>query len=82
MPELAVRANAANMVVSGSMLALGILPRFAAAMLIGSLIPTTVVGHQFWKAEGPQAGNQLTQFLKNLGLIGGLLAVVVGQRDS
>ncbi len=69
--------NGATMMVAGSALAAGILPRVAAAILIGTLIPTTYVGHAFWKEETP-AGRaaQQTQFLKNLAMIGGLLMVV------
>jgi hypothetical protein len=34
-------------------------------------------GHAFWKEEpGPEYEKQLLQFLKNLGLIGGLLMVL------
>ena len=76
-PELAVELNGALMVIGGTMLGLGIAPKVAATMLIGSMVPTTIVGHAFWKEEtGPGRQNHLTQFLKNLGLIGGLLMVL------
>jgi putative oxidoreductase len=76
-PGLAVRANAATMVLAGILLALGIAPKAAAGALLGSLIPTTLVGHPFWKEETPQARSmQLTHFLKNLGLVGGLLLIL------
>jgi putative oxidoreductase len=76
-PEQAVVFNGAVMVIAGLALALGIAPKLAATVLIGSLVPTTVVGHAFWKEE-TVAGrkNQLTQFFKNLGLIGGLMLVL------
>ena len=80
-PELAVELNGALMVIGGTMLGLGIAPKVAATMLIGSLIPTTIVGHTFWKEEtGTGRQNHLTQFLKNLGLIGGLL-MVLAEKD-
>ena len=76
-PEEAVIANGALMVIAGLLLASGIAPRIAAALLIGSLIPTTIVGHPFWKDEpGPARDNNTIQVLKNLGLIGGLLMVL------
>lgn len=76
-PERAVVLNAAVMIVAGLMLSLGITPRLAAALLLGSMIPTTLVGHAFWKEEpGPQRQNQETQFLKNLSMIGGLLMIL------
>jgi putative oxidoreductase len=76
-PERAVVLNAAVMIVAGLLLSLGITPRLAAALLLGSMIPTTIVGHAYWKEEpGPQRQNQETQFLKNLSMIGGLLMVL------
>ena len=76
--ERAVVLNAAVMIVAGLLLALGIAPKLAAAMLVGSMVPTTIVGHAFWKEEpGPTRQNQQTQFLKNMGLIGGLLMVLI-----
>jgi uncharacterized membrane protein YphA (DoxX/SURF4 family) len=82
-PRVAVELNGAAMVVGGAMLALNIAPRLAAAALIGSLVPTTIVGHAFWKEEQEVARNaQLLQFLKNLGLIGGLLLLLTQKRGS
>ena len=75
-PELAVRANGAAMTVAGGMLALGIAPRTAAAVLVGSLGPTTLVGHPFWKEEAGTRPAQKIHFVKNLAMLGGLLLVV------
>ncbi len=76
-PEQAVVLNGAVMILAGLLLSLGIMPKLAAALLIGSLLPTTLVGHPFWKEEpGPEREKQLLQFLKNLGLISGLLMVL------
>jgi putative oxidoreductase len=76
-PEVAVKVNGATMVIGGILLALGIVPKAAAGALIGTMIPTTLVGHAFWKEEKPQAQSmQRVQFLKNLGLVGGLLWVI------
>lgn len=81
-PRTAVELNGAAMVVGGAMLALDIAPKLAAATLIGCLVPTTVVGHAFWKAENEGARKaQQIQFLKNLGLIGGLLLVLTQKED-
>jgi len=82
-PEQAVVLNGALMILAGLLLGLGIAPRIAAALLIGSLVPTTIVGHAFWKEEpGPEREKQLLQFLKNLGLIGGLLMVVSEKQEA
>ena len=48
-PELLIRANGAVMVGAGAMLATGRLPRLAALVLAGTLVPTTVAGHRFWE---------------------------------
>ena len=83
--ELLVRANAAVMVVAGALLAVGKAPRLSALALAGSLIPTTLAGHSYWKLEDPQARKaQRIQFHKNLALLGGLLFIVLDQpqRDS
>jgi putative oxidoreductase len=76
-PELAVTANGLAMVVCGAMLALGISPRLAALGLIAAIVPTTYVGHQFWTVENDaDRRQQQIHFLKNLGLLGGLLLVL------
>jgi putative oxidoreductase len=76
-PRIAVELNGAAMVVGGAMLALDIAPKLAAAGLIASLAPTTIVGHAFWKAKDEAARKaQLTQFLKNVSMLGGLLLVL------
>jgi putative oxidoreductase len=75
-PEASVRFNGAAMAVGGVALGLGVLPRAAAAGLAASLVPTTLAGHAFWQHEDPGARKQnRIQFLKNAGLLGGLVAV-------
>jgi len=77
-PNIAMELNGAAMVIGGTMLALGFAPRLAATILIGCLIPTTLVGHPFWKEEDQAARrNQEIQFAKNLGLLGGLIKVLL-----
>ena len=40
------------------------------------MIPTTLAGHSFWRESDPKTMSQpRVQFLKNLGLVGGLLLV-------
>jgi uncharacterized membrane protein YphA (DoxX/SURF4 family) len=78
--ETLVRLNGAAMALGGAALALDKVPRLAAAGLVASMVPTTVAGHPFWKLDGPERDAQLTQFGKNLGLIGGLLLVVTAKR--
>jgi putative oxidoreductase len=76
-PEQAVELNGAAMVLGGVLLGLDLMPKVAATILLGTLVPTTFVGHSFWKEESEAARKgQLTQFFKNLGLIGALLDVL------
>lgn len=79
-PETAVRFNGAAMALGGAALCTNILPRAAAAGLILSLIPTTFAGHAFWKmdADDPARNGQRIQVLKNLGLVGALGLVALG----
>ena len=77
-PELLVRANGAAMAAAGSLLALGRFPRLSATVLALTIIPTTYIGHQFWTVEDPaQRKQQLLHFLKNAGLLGGVLLAAV-----
>src|SRR5450755_4200104 len=77
-PEKAVVLNGAIMVVGGAALALGFFPKLAALLLLGSLVPTTFVGHPYWQEkDAASMKNQQVQFMKNLGLIGALLLVLV-----
>lgn len=72
--EQLVQLNGAAQVLGGLLLAAGKLPRIAALLLAGSLIPTTLAGHRFWEEQDPEARQgQLTHFLKNVSLLGGLL---------
>jgi putative oxidoreductase len=82
-PELAVRFNGAAMVAGGVALGFGVLPRLAAAGLAASLVPTTLAGHAFWTHEDATARKtNRIQFLKNLGLLGGLVAAAADGRTG
>lgn len=81
--DAAVRANGAVMVLGGLSVATGICPRAGALAVAGSMVPTTLAGHAFWKDTDPKArAGNVIQFLKNLGLVGGLLAVASAPRRS
>jgi putative oxidoreductase len=76
-PLLSVRANALLMVVAGMYLAIGVFPRYAALLLIFSLGLTTFFGHPFWIERGTQREHELRNFVKNLGVLGGLVLVAL-----
>ncbi|WP_051386479.1 DoxX family membrane protein [Actinokineospora inagensis] len=73
-PATLVRIDGAVKVVAGIALALGKAPRLAALLLAGSIVPTTVAAHRFWDEKDPaERRQQQIHFLKNAGLLGGLL---------
>lgn len=78
--ELTVRGNAAMQAVGGTLMAAGVFPKTAALGLAASMIPTTLAGHAFWSTSDPAARKaQRVQFLKNMGMLGGLLFAVLGE---
>ena len=73
-----VKADAGIKVAAGSLFALGKLPRLSALALAASIVPTTLAGHRFWEHEDPEERfGQLSNLLKNAGLLGGLLIAAV-----
>lgn len=73
-----VRVNAVVHIVGGVALATGRCRRAGALALAATMVPTTVAGHAFWEEDDPaQRANQQIHFLKNLGLLGGLLLAAV-----
>jgi uncharacterized membrane protein YphA (DoxX/SURF4 family) len=69
-----VRLNGMVQVGAGVFLAIGRFRRLAALMLIGSIIPVTYAGHRFWEeVDDDVRAQQRVHFLKNLGLLGGLI---------
>jgi putative oxidoreductase len=84
-PPQLVRINGVVQVAAGACVALGILPRPAAALLAASLVPTTFGGHRFWSQDDPAAKrNHTIHFLKNAAMLGGLIlaATSTGGRPS
>jgi uncharacterized membrane protein YphA (DoxX/SURF4 family) len=83
LPEepMIAKVHGAAMLGAGATFALGILPKTSARILALTLIPNTFIGHPFWKSEKPEERRpQLVHFLKNVGLLGGLLYVSSDKR--
>ena len=55
----------------------GFRPRLGAWGLVAFLVPVTLAYHNFWAYKGASQGSQLIHFLKNLAILGGLLALIV-----
>jgi len=61
--------------LGGLSVLLGVYGRVGAVLLILFLIPTTLIFHNFWAAEPAQQMNQMQNFMKNVGIMGGLFMV-------
>jgi uncharacterized membrane protein YphA (DoxX/SURF4 family) len=84
-PLTLVNVNAGVQVAAGTLLALGRVPRAASFALAASLVPTTLAGHRFWEtSDRDDKKRHLIHFVKNLGLLGGLLMAALdhGGRPS
>jgi putative oxidoreductase len=66
----------------GLMLITGYRSRWAAIAIALFLVPVTLVFHGFWNADAAGFQNQLTQFLKNLAILGGMLLVIEREQSS
>lgn len=76
-PELLAQIAAYGELVGGILLFIGILTRVTAFGLFAFTIAASVLGHAFWTfADAGQSFMQLQQFLKNMGIAGGLLLLV------
>lgn len=73
-----VMLNGAGMVAAGTTLALGILPRTSALALAGLLVPTTMVGHPYWRFSDNKGKYMAHRsgFYSNAAVLGGLLLVL------
>ena len=60
----------------GLALITGFQARWAALVIALFLIPTTFVFHAFWSADPAHFQDQLTAFLKNLAIFGGMLLIM------
>jgi putative oxidoreductase len=76
-PDLLAQIAAYGELVGGILLFLGILSRVTALGFFIFVIIASVLGHAFWTLTDPvQHFMQLNQFLKNMGIAGGLLLII------
>ena len=76
-PELAAIAAIIIELGGGILLAVGWKARWAALALMVFTALTAVIFHNFWAVGPDQVQNQMTHFMKNLSIMGGLLYVAV-----
>jgi putative oxidoreductase len=83
--DTATRALAGAQVGAGLLLGLGRLPRLTSLLLAVTVLPEAATGHAFWsESDKQQRGTQRALFVRDLGLLGGLLVSVAdtGGRES
>jgi len=81
-PYLAVVGTGVMLVLGGLSVLLGLFPVLGLILLIVFLVPTSVLIHNFWTVQDPQArAAEQVNFLKNLALTGAALALMYGAAD-
>jgi putative oxidoreductase len=80
---LLVRVNGGVQVAAGVLMSLGKFRRLSALVLAASIIPTTYAGHRFWEeVDDAERAQQRAHFLKNVGILGGLLLAVADTQGA
>jgi uncharacterized membrane protein YphA (DoxX/SURF4 family) len=76
-PDAAVRSTGGMLLAGGISVVAGVKPRQGLATLLAFLVPTTLQMHRFWEVEDPsQRMAEMTNFAKNVALIGAALALM------
>jgi putative oxidoreductase len=75
-PTLSVVASGVMLVFGGLSLILGVYPVVGAGALAVFLVVATPKMHDFWNAPEDQQQSEMTAFLKNVGLLGGVLVLL------
>lgn len=75
-PEVLVWIAAAAELCGAAALVTGFLTRLGAIALILFLIPATLFFHDFWNYQGVEQVSQMSNFLKNVALGGGLTLLI------
>lgn len=76
LPMLLLAPTVLIELAGGLMLIVGYRARLAAAILFLFLIPVTLVFHNFWAASPVEMQMQSINFMKNIGIMGGMLFIV------
>ena len=77
LPQLAAAGAIIIELGCGTMLVLGLKTRWAAAAMLIFTGLAALFFHNFWAVSPDQAQNQMTHFMKNLAMMGGMLFVVI-----
>ena len=77
MPSVAAAIAVAMEFLVGIALLVGLLVRPLALVLMVFVAGTALIGHHFWAMEGADRALAMTQFLKNMSIMGGLLLLAI-----
>lgn len=77
LPQVAAAVAVCMEFLVGIALLLGIQVRLLALLFVLFVLGTGVLGHAFWSMEGAERAMNMTQFLKNLSIAGGLVLLAV-----
>jgi len=75
-PGIMIPISGGVLLFGGLGIAAGVLPTLAAGALIGFLLVTTPVMHDFWAVPEEQQQGELINFLKNVAMTGAALALL------
>jgi len=75
-PAASVYGSGGLLVVSGLLVVVGAYPVVATGALATFLLVSAVAMHDFWAAPADQQQDEMTQFLKNVAMAGGALAML------
>ncbi len=76
-PDIAVVASGAMMIMGGASILSGVKPKLGTLAIMGFLAGVSPMIHDFWSHEDPnQREAEMVNFTKNLALLGGALALM------
>lgn len=77
MPEVAVTASGAMLLLGGASVLLGVKPKVGTLAIMGFLAGVSPVMHDFWKSEdATRRQNDMVHFMKNIAMLGGAMALM------
>lgn len=77
LPDIAVTASGAMLMLGGASILLGVKPKIGALAIAGFLAGVSPMIHDFWRAEdSQQRQNEMAHFMKNIAMLGGVMALM------
>jgi uncharacterized membrane protein YphA (DoxX/SURF4 family) len=77
MPEVAVTATGAMLLLGGASILLGVKPKIGALTIMAFLAGVSPIMHDFWNAEAVEhRQNDMRHFTKNIAMLGGAMALM------